>query len=111
MTASDHFREGRLGDAIVAVTAKVKANPTDTKSRMFLAELLCFDGEWSRADLQLDAIAQQEPAATVNVAMFRQLIRAEQARQQVFNEGRVPELLDLPDDHIRARLEALVLLR
>ena len=48
----------------------------------------------------------------VGVSLFRQLIRAEQARQQFFSEGRVPEFLNsevTPD--LRRHLEASVLVR
>jgi type VI secretion system protein ImpE len=39
------------------------------------------------------------------------LIRAEQARQQFFSEGRVPEFLDQPTGELKTRLEASILIR
>ncbi len=45
------------------------------------------------------------------MAAFRQLIRAEMARHQVFHEGRVPEFIEPPSAAIQLHLRALVALR
>ena len=45
------------------------------------------------------------------VAEFRQLIRADMARRQLFRDGRVPELLSDPTEVQRLQLAALVALR
>jgi type VI secretion system protein ImpE len=110
-TAAEHYRSGNLADAVSAATDQVKSNPTDVKSRGFLAEMLCFTGDIDRADKQLDAILEQDPNTMVGVAQFRQLIRAEKARQELFNAGRVPEFLDQPDEAMKERLRAVVLVR
>ena len=47
----------------------------------------------------------------VGVALLRQLIRAEQARQQCYSEGRLPEFLDAPPPYFKLHLEAAVQLR
>jgi len=111
LTAKDHFEAGDLPAAIDALNAEVKRHPTDTDKRGFLAEMLCFDGNLERADLMLDAIAKQDTGAAMGVALFRQAVRAEQARRQCFAEGRVPEFLGGPPPHLRLALEALVALR
>ena len=110
-SAAQHYRSGELNEAVSAATEQVRSNPTDVKSRAFLAELLCFTGDLDRADKQLDAILQQDPNTMFGVAQFRQLIRAEKARQEVFNEGRVPEFLEQPGEDLQQRVRALVLLR
>jgi type VI secretion system protein ImpE len=110
-TALELYYAGRLGDAIAAVTAEVRQKPTDLSARGFLCELLLFAGELERVDRQLEVIAQQEPTAMVGVALFRQLIRAEQARQQFFSEGRVPEFLDAPSPAVRLLLQGSICLR
>lgn len=111
MRAQDHFQAGRLAEAIAAATAEVKAHPTDTARRGFLAELLCFTGAIERADLQLEALAHQDPGSAIGVALFRQVLRGEQARQQVFGEGRLPEFLAPPPEPVRLHLAALTALR
>lgn len=99
MSASESFRAGRLDEAIAAATDQVKHKPNDAGSRGFLAELQCFAGQLDKADRQLDVLSEQDPETAVGIAMFRQLIRAEQARQQFFSDGRLPEFLDQPDKH------------
>src|SRR5205085_1286696 len=59
----------------------------------------------------LDAIAQLDPKTTVAVALFRQLVQAEQCRQQFYTEGRLPEFLDNPPPELQLRLEASIRLR
>lgn len=111
MNASECFKEGRLDDAIAAATDDVKRSPRDLARRMLLSELLCFAGQWPRADLQLDALSQQDPELAYVVALFRQLIRAEQARQQFYQEGRLPEFLTPPPAYLKLHLEASICLR
>jgi type VI secretion system protein ImpE len=110
-TAKELFEAGRLDDAIKALNEVVKANPRAIDPRGFLAELLCFTGNLERADLQLDIIAEQDPKLAMGVALFRQLIRGEQARRQFFADGRAPELLDAPPEHLKLHIEASVLVR
>jgi type VI secretion system protein ImpE len=110
-SAKELFEAGRLDDAIKALNDVVKTNPRAVDPRGFLAELLCFAGNLERADLQLDIIAEQDPKLAMGVALFRQLIRGEQARRQFFAEGRAPELLDAPPEHLKLHIEASILLR
>jgi type VI secretion system protein ImpE len=110
-TVADLFKSGNLAEALDAVTAKVKAAPSDLETRWLLSELLVVSGQTDRADQQLDALMNLEPRASVTAVPVRQLLRAEAARRQFFDEGRMPELIDGADDAIRARLQAFVMLR
>ncbi len=105
------FEEGRLRDAILALNDAVKAAPLDIQLRSQLAELLCVAGELDRAERQFEAIAQQDMTTALQVNTLRQLVRADQARRQVWTEGRAPELLAAPPEHVVIRLEALMHLR
>lgn len=110
-TAGSLFRQGRLDDAVAAASAAVKAQPSDLAARVLLAELLLFAGNLERADVILDAASGVDPGAAVVMAEFRQLLRAETARRQLFRDGRVPEFLGEPTPAQRASLAALVALR
>jgi type VI secretion system protein ImpE len=113
MNAHDHYEAGNLREAVAAALDDVKVNPSDTGKRRFLCELLCLTGDLERADRQLDVLTQQVDAEEmVNVALFRQLVRAEQARQQFSSDGRLPEFLNNEvAPLLRMHLEAAVLLR
>ena len=110
-TASEHLNAGRLEAAIAEVTAAVKSAPKAFENRWLLAELLVLAGAFDRADTQLDTLITLEPGFAVSATPIRQLLRAEMARRQCFDEGRVPELLDGAGPQVRERLEAFVLLR
>ncbi|HEY0418031.1 MAG TPA: type VI secretion system accessory protein TagJ [Acetobacteraceae bacterium] len=105
------FRAGNLAGAIEAANAAVRKAPADLSARVLLAEMLVFSGNLERADVILDAAGQADPEATVVVAEFRQLLRADMARRQLRRDGRVPEFLGEPTATQRAQLAALVALR
>jgi type VI secretion system protein ImpE len=105
------FREGKLADAVAAANAAVRKAPLDIGARVLLAELLLFSGNVERADTVLDACADLDVTAAVMVAEFRQLLRGEIARRQLFSDGRVPEFLGEPTAAQRLSLSALVALR
>ena len=60
MTSTELFRAGRLNEAVQALGAELRNDPTDVKRRTFLFELLCFSGEYDRAGKQLDVLAQSK---------------------------------------------------
>lgn len=111
MNAREAFDAGRLEDALAALRAEVKQAPGDLGRRAFLCELLCFSGDLERADVQLDALGGLDPQGAVAASVFRQLLRAEQARQQFYSEGRLPEFLEEPTPCLRLHLEASIHLR
>jgi type VI secretion system protein ImpE len=111
MTASELYQAGQLNEAITAATAEVKKHPTDTDRRGFLFELLCFAGDWERADKQLETMVHQDPATAVGLSLFRQLVRAEVWRQQFYDEGRVPEVLGEPSPVFQLHFQASICLR
>lgn len=98
MNAQELFSAGKLSEAIAAALEQVRNKPTDVNARFFLAELLCFDGAWERADKQLDVMMQQSKEPNMFAILFRQLVRGEVAREQIFRDGRAPELMvELPE--------------
>src|SRR5262245_15791959 len=111
MTAHELFQAGKLTDAVKAGLDAVKNAPADRMKRYLLAELLAFSGDLERADKHLDAVASPENADLLAVLQFRQLLRAEGIRQQVFADGRSPGFLTEPGEQEKKRLEALLALR
>jgi len=105
------FRSGQLDEALAEAAGQVKIAPTAIEHRWRLAELLCFKGEWQRADGHLDAIASQKQSMATSVALFRQILRAEAARQQFYADGRVPLFLHDPSEEMQLRLRASIELR
>jgi type VI secretion system protein ImpE len=111
MSASEHFRAGRIDEAIAEAQAAVRSRPNDEAARYLLAELLCFNGQLDKADKQLDALRDLDPKSMMTVSMFRQLIRSEQAREQFYQDGRLPEFIEKPSADLELHLKAAVLIR
>jgi type VI secretion system protein ImpE len=111
MQPAELYEAGKLAEAITAAAEEVRLHPSQTPRRSLLVELLLFAGEWERADRQLDALGQLDAKLLMHVNLLRHLIRAEQARQQLFTEGRMPELLAAPPAYLRDQLRAVVCLR
>lgn len=111
MNATEHYKAGRLPEAIEAQTLEVKADPANHGKRLFLFELLAFAGEWERARRQIDAVKYDDVHLDTAVSAYRALIDAEAARRRLFQDGAPPTFLAEPPEHVRLRLQALDLLR
>jgi type VI secretion system protein ImpE len=109
--STQRVEAGDLDGAIELLNAEVRQHPGDLTHRAELAELLCFAGELERADRMLDVLAEQDTSLAVGVALFRQLLRAEESRQQFYSSGRLPAFIDTPTAHDQLYLRALVLLK
>ena len=96
MNAHELFRTGRLADALKALSAEVRDNPTDARRRTFLFELLCFAGEYERADKQLEVLGQAGPSSEIGVLIYRSALYAERQRQDLFTRGEFPKASDAP---------------
>lgn len=113
MTPRDLLNAGQLDEAVSAQTQEVKAKPADTSQRVFLFELLCFQGDYERALKQLDVIAAQGsgPDTELAVQVYRDLIAAERMRHQVFHDGALPKFFLSPPaytDHYVLMVKKLV---
>jgi type VI secretion system protein ImpE len=111
MTATDLYRCGKLGAALDAQLADVKAHPADHGRRLFLFELAAFAGDWDRARRQLDAVTYDNPEQDASVQTYRTLLGAEDHRTRVFRDGVMPEFLVPPPVWIYPRLEAVAALK
>jgi type VI secretion system protein ImpE len=91
MNATELYRAGRLDDAIQALGAALRDNPADVQRRTFLFELLCFAGQYDRAEKQLDILADGGPEAEIGTLVYRGALNAERTRQEMFAADRLPE--------------------
>jgi len=90
MTTTELFQAGRLEETIDAVSAEMKANPTDLRRRTFLFELLCFSGDYDRAEKQLALLADENKQAAIGGLLYRGAINAEKTRTEMFQQERFP---------------------
>ncbi len=105
MRAKEFLEANQLSAAIAELNQAVKSHPTDTRLRTFLFETLCFAGEYERAERQLDVIGLQSESAGIGVEIYRQLLKADKARQRWFSEGLKPAFLLEPPPWVSHVLE------
>jgi type VI secretion system protein ImpE len=89
-SAQDFYRAAQLDDAITALGGELRSNPTDARRRAFLFELLCFAGEYDRAEKQLDVLAHGNPQAEMGALLYRSALHAERMRQEMFVRSTFP---------------------
>lgn len=90
MTATELFQAGRLQQAIEALGEEVRNIPLDAKRRTFLFELLCFAGEYDRAEKHLSILADGSQSAGMGALLYESALHAEKIRQQMFADRTYP---------------------
>jgi type VI secretion system protein ImpE len=88
--ANQLFQAGRLKEAVQALSAELRNNPSDTRRRTFLFELLCFSGEYDRAEKQLAVLAEAGPNSEIGALLYRSALQAERMRQDLFRKKEKP---------------------
>jgi type VI secretion system protein ImpE len=99
MNAQQLYREGRLDEAVRALGAELRDDPTDVRRRTFLFELLVFSGEFDRAEKQLDILADSGKEAGMGALVYRAALHAERLRRAMFESGAFPSS---PAEPVRA---------
>jgi type VI secretion system protein ImpE len=111
MTPYELFQQEKLDEAIELAIAGVKSKPAEIDGRLMLCDLLCMAADWSRVDKQLDVLSRQDPELSVGISLYRHLIRAETARKQFFEQGRLPEFAEDVSEVMQYHLRASIALR
>jgi type VI secretion system protein ImpE len=100
-------RDGDLAGALRALQDEVRRQPADASLRIFLFQLLCVNGEWERALTQLNLAADLDASALAMAQMYREAIRCEVLRREVFDGKRSPVVFGQPEEWIALLVEAL----
>nr|WP_226898526.1 type VI secretion system accessory protein TagJ [Mangrovicoccus algicola] len=100
-------RNGDLGAGLTALQAAIRAAPADARLRIFLFQLLCLTGDWSRALAQARLAAQMDAAALPMAQAYREAILCEVFREKVFAGEKQPLVLGAPGGWIATLIEAL----
>ncbi len=93
MTVQEYFRAGELKQAIQALGSELRDHPSDVQRRTFLFELLCFAGEYGRAEKQLTVLADSSQDAQVGGLLYRSALVAERKRQDFFETKQYESLM------------------
>lgn len=90
MVAKALFDAGKVTDAIAALGAHLRDHPADSTQRIFLFELLCFAGQYARAEKQLAVLAQKSQEAELGATLYYSALHAEKMRQEMFEKQTFP---------------------
>jgi type VI secretion system protein ImpE len=106
-TAERAVRDGDLDAALAALQDQVRKAPERANLRVFLFQLLAVLGQWDRALTQLNVAADLDAATLAMAQMYREAIRCEQLRAQVFAGRTSPVVFGEPEEWVAWLIDAL----
>jgi len=106
--AEQALKDGDPQIAIKHLQAQIRKQPADAKLRVFLFQLLCVQGDWSRALNQLTVACELDISTLPMVQTYRETIQCERLREQVFKGQKVPLLFGEPETWMALLIEALL---
>ena len=115
MTASLKLTElangsSRLADLLAEGQNAVRGDPANAKRRVMLFQLMILSGQWDRALTQLYVIKEMDGDAGDFVRTYREVIRCELFRKEVFAGAKTPLVLGEPQEWIAKLAEGVRLL-
>ena len=90
LIAKELFAEGRVREAEKLLTSYLREHPADVAERIFLFELLCFAGEYARAEKQLGVLAGRGIEAETGAIVYYAALHAEKTRHETFEKQSFP---------------------
>lgn len=109
MSAEELLRAGQVDEALGELQQHVRSRPADAKLRVFLFQLLCVQGQWNRALTQLNVAADLDASTLLMVQTYREALRCEVFRAEVFAGRRAPMVLGEPDPWLAPLLQSVSL--
>jgi type VI secretion system protein ImpE len=100
----------RFVDLLAQGQSSVRGEPANAKRRIMLFQLLIVGGQWERALTQLGVLNDMKIEAEDFVRTYREVIRCELFRKEVFAGAKTPLVLGEPPEWIARLTEAVRLL-
>ena len=100
----------RLADLLAEGQSSVRSDPANAKRRVMLFQLMVLSGQWDRALTQLYVIKEMDREAEDFVRTYREVVRCELFRKEVFGGGKTPLVLGEPQEWMAKLSEAARLL-
>ena len=96
-----------LAETLAKLQNQIRVDASNGKLRTHLFQLLCVMGNWKRALSQLQLCAQLDAKALPMAQTYREAIRCELFRNEVFAGKRTPQIMGQPPAWIGSMIEAL----
>ncbi len=107
MQAEQSLKDGDIQLALSQLQEQVRSNPASVEYRIFLFQLLSVQGEWGRALTQLDVTGDLDAGALAMVQTYREALRCEALRHEVFAGKRSPLIFGDPEPWVALLLQSL----
>jgi type VI secretion system protein ImpE len=91
MTAKQLFDAGEVCEAEKNLSSYLRDHPADTNQRTFLFELLCFSGQYDRAEKQLGVLAKGNNETELAAVLYYSALHAERTRHELFQTQKFPK--------------------
>lgn len=98
---------GTLDAELADVQNQIRSDASNAKLRTHLFQLLCVTGNWKRALAQLQVCGQLDAKALPMAQTYREAIKCELFRKEVFEGKRTPQIMGTPPSWAGAMIEAL----
>jgi type VI secretion system protein ImpE len=85
------FEAGKVREAQREITLYLRDHPLDVAQRTFLFELLCFSGDYDRAEKQLSVLAEGNPDREFGAVLYYATLHAEKTRHELFDKQQFPK--------------------
>jgi type VI secretion system protein ImpE len=105
--ATSLYHEGKLSESIEVQMEWLRDHPADVSSRMFLFELLSFDGQWDRAERQISMLLTNEAEADTAISFYIRCLWAERKREAVWGGQAKPKVLGPLTESMQIRMDSL----
>lgn len=96
-----------IADAIRETENQIKSSPANADLRAALVQFLCLQGNWKRAEAQLQSWQALTPIAKPTTQLILQSVQAEQRRNDVFAGTARPALLNGTEAWVEQMIDAL----
>ncbi|MFH1999606.1 MAG: type VI secretion system accessory protein TagJ [Planctomycetota bacterium] len=107
MSAEESLAEGRLDQALSQLQDQVRNDPSNSKYRTFLFQLLALMGQWERALTQRTVRKDMDVRCLPRVQRSSQAIPCELFRREVFRGLKSPLIFGDPDPWVAQLVESL----
>ncbi len=106
MNAEELIRAGRPEEALAALQQEVRSNPSDSKLRIFLFQLLSVLGRWEKALAQLAVLRDLDADSMLLAQIYSPAIQCELVRTEVFAGKRSPMIFGEPEEWMGLLVQA-----
>jgi type VI secretion system protein ImpE len=97
-SALELLKDGDLDAALSQAKSAVRDDPGDPENRARLFQLFCFNGEWDRAEAQLDALMTSAGGQAPIWMQFQILMKLDRQRRECHENASAPAIVGEPAD-------------